>query len=693
MSRNINNVRNIGIMAHIDAGKTTTTERILFQTGVVHKIGEVDDGTTVMDYMEQERERGITITSAATTCFWREHQINIIDTPGHVDFTAEVQRSLRVLDGAIAVFCGVAGVQPQTETVWHQANMYNVPRIAYVNKLDRVGANFERVVQMMRDRLNANPVIMQLPIGNEDLFVGLVDLLNNKAYLFEEGSLGLKHNEVDIPAEMVEKAAEMRLKLIESVAELDDELLEKYLNGVEPTIDSIFQALRKGTIDSKIVPVFCGSSFKNKGVKFLLDAIVDYLPSPLDKKEVLGFEVEDHDKAVHLKIDESEKYSSLAFKIITDQFVGRLTFIRIYSGTLKIGMQVLNPGAEKKERVSKILRMYANRREEITEAFAGDIVAIPGLKFARTGDTLCELQHPLLFEKIQFAEPVINQSIEAKTMADQDKLIEALNKLSEEDPTFKFYTDSESGQTIISGVGELHLEIIVDRLKREFNVAARVGKPQVAYRETVTGSVEQEGKFERQQGTKGQFGHVVLLIEPNERGKGFEFENRTSITQIPKQFIASIEQSARESIAVGPIAGYTMIDVKVQLIGGSYDELNSSELAYKIATSMAIKDGVRKAQPIVLEPMFEVEVVAPEEYAGDVIADLSSRRGKIEGISQDGTLQTVKAGVPLSEMFGYVTQLRSMSQGRGVYTMTFSHYEPALVNNNNSHINVGWLAK
>lgn len=690
MSRNINKVRNIGIMAHIDAGKTTTTERILFLTGVVHKIGEVDDGTTVMDYMDQERERGITITSAATTCFWREHQVNIIDTPGHVDFTAEVQRSLRVLDGAIAVFCGVAGVQPQTETVWHQANTYNVPRIAYINKLDRVGANFERAVQMMRDRLNANPVVMQLPIENEDLFKGIVDLLNNKAYLFEEGSLGLKHNEIEIPADMLEKAAEMRLKLIESVSELDDELLEKYLNGEEPDVESLFKALRKGTIDSKIVPVFCGSSFKNKGVKFLLDAIVDYLPSPLDKNEVQGFEVEDHEKVIHLKIDESEKFSSLAFKIITDQFVGRLTFIRIYSGTLKLGMQVLNPAAEKKERVSKILRMYANRREEMTEAFAGDIVAIPGLKFARTGDTLCELQHPLLFEKIQFAEPVINQSIEAKTMADQDKLIDALTKLSEEDPTFKFYTDSESGQTIISGVGELHLEIIVDRIKREFNVAARVGKPQVAYRETVTASAEQEGKFERQQGTKGQFGHVVLLIEPNERGKGFEFENRTSITQIPKQYIASIEQSARESIAVGPIAGYTMIDVKVQLIGGSYDELNSSELAYKIATSMAIKDGVRKAQPIVLEPMFEVEVVAPEEYAGDVIADLSSRRGKIEGISQDGTLQTVKAGVPLSEMFGYVTQLRSMSQGRGVYTMTFSHYEPALINSNNSHIKAGW---
>lgn len=691
MSRNINKVRNIGIMAHIDAGKTTTTERILFQTGVVHKIGEVDDGTTVMDYMDQERERGITITSAATTCFWRENQINIIDTPGHVDFTAEVQRSLRVLDGAIAVFCGVAGVQPQTETVWHQANMYNVPRIAYINKLDRIGANFERAVQMMRDKLNANAVVMQLPIGSEDLFVGVVDILANKAFLFEEGSLGLRHEEVDIPQELISKVDELRMKLVESVAELDDALLESYLNGEIPTLESIFNALRKGTIESKIVPVFCGSSFKNKGVKFLLDAIVDYLPSPIDKKEVVGFDVEDYQRKIRLNISESENFSALAFKILTDQFVGRLTFIRIYTGTLKVGTQVLNSSTGKKERVSKILRMYANRREEINEAFAGDIVAIPGLRFARTGDTLCEIEHQVLFEKIQFADPVINQSVEAKTMADQDKLIDALNKLTEEDPTFKYYNDSESGQTIISGVGELHLEIIVDRLKREFNVIVKVGKPQVAYRETITEAVKQEGKFERQQGNKGQFGHVVLNIEPNERGKGFEFENQSTLAQIPKQFIASIEQSARESIAVGPIAGYAIVDVKVQLVGGSYDEVNSSELAYKIATSMAIKDGLRKAHPVVLEPMFEVEVVAPEEYIGDIIADLSSRRGKIEGIMQDNALQTVKAGVPLSEMFGYVTQLRSMSQGRGVYTMTFSHYEPAIVGSNNSFMNVGWL--
>ncbi|MBS1536346.1 MAG: elongation factor G [Bacteroidetes bacterium] len=691
MSRNINKVRNIGIMAHIDAGKTTTTERILFQTGVVHKIGEVDDGTTVMDYMDQERERGITITSAATTCFWRENQINIIDTPGHVDFTAEVQRSLRVLDGAIAVFCGVAGVQPQTETVWHQANMYNVPRIAYINKLDRIGSNFERAVQMMRDKLNANAVVLQLPIGSEDLFVGVVNILARKAYLFEEGSLGLKHQEVDIPQELISKVDELRMKLVESVAELDDALLESYLNGEIPTLESIFNALRKGTIESKIVPVFCGSSFKNKGVKFLLDAIVDYLPSPIDKKEVVGFDVEDYQRKIRLNISESENFSALAFKILTDQFVGRLTFIRIYTGTLKVGTQVLNSSTGKKERVSKILRMYANRREEIYEAFAGDIVAIPGLRFARTGDTLCEIEHQVLFEKIQFAEPVINQSVEAKTMADQDKLIDALNKLTEEDPTFKYYNDSESGQTIISGVGELHLEIIVDRLKREFNVIVKVGKPQVAYRETITEAVKQEGKFERQQGNKGQFGHVVLNIEPNERGKGFEFENQSTLAQIPKQFIASIEQSARESIAVGPIAGYAIVDVKVQLVGGSYDEVNSSELAYKIATSMAIKDGLRKAHPVVLEPMFEVEVVAPEEYIGDIIADLSSRRGKIEGIMQDNALQTVKAGVPLSEMFGYVTQLRSMSQGRGVYTMTFSHYEPAIVGSNNSFMNVGWL--
>jgi elongation factor G len=686
MVRNISNLRNIGIMAHIDAGKTTTTERILFLTGVVHKIGEVDDGTTVMDYMEQERERGITITSASTTCFWKEHQVNIIDTPGHVDFTAEVQRSLRVLDGAVAVFCGVAGVQPQTETVWHQANMYNVPRIAYVNKLDRVGANFERVVQMMRDRLSANTVVMQLPIGNEETFTGIIDLLCNTAFLFEDDSLGLRHVEIPIPLELLEKVKEMRMKLIESVAELDDNLLEKYLNGDEPSEQAIFNALRKGTIESKIVPVFCGSSFKNKGVKFLLDAIVNYLPSPLDKKEVVGFDVENHEKLIHLNINAEEKFSSLAFKILTDQFVGRLTFVRVYTGTLKVGSQVLNPSTSKKERVSKILRMYANRREEITEAYAGDIIAIPGLRFARTGDTLCQIDSPLLFEKIQFADPVINQSIEVRTLADQDKLIEALTKLSEEDPTFKFYNDSESGQTIISGVGELHLEIIVDRLKREFNVVARVGKPQVAYRETVTAIVEQEGKFERQQGSKGQYGHVMLQIEPNERGKGFEFENKTTVAQIPKQYLPAIEQSASESIAVGPIAGYAMVDVKVKLVGGSFEEATSSELAFKIATSIAIKDGLRNAQPVVLEPIFEVEVVAPEEYIGDVIADLSSRRGKIEGISQDNSLQTVKAIVPLSEMFGYVTQLRSMSQGRGVYTMSFSHYEPAVLNSNNSYM-------
>jgi len=692
MSRNISNVRNIGIMAHIDAGKTTTTERILFLTGVVHKIGEVDDGTTVMDYMEQERERGITITSAATTCYWKDRQINIIDTPGHVDFTAEVQRSLRVLDGAVAVFCGVAGVQPQSETVWHQANMYNVPRIAYINKLDRVGANFERAVQSMRDRLGANAIIMQMPIGIEDDFRGVIDLLENKAYLFDQESLGIRYEEIEIPEEVAGKVREMRSVLVESVAELDDELLEDYLNGVEPHIDKLQQVLRKGTIDSKIVPVFCGSSFKNKGVKFLLDSIVRYLPSPSDKKEVIGFDIEDSAKEIHLRIEDTEKFSSLAFKILTDQFVGKLTFVRVYTGSLKVGMQVYNPAVQKKERISKILRMFANRREEIEEALTGDIVAIPGLKFARTGDTLCELGHPVLFEKIVFAEPVINQSIEARTTADQDKLSDALAKLSEEDPTFKYYTDSESGQTIISGVGELHLEIIVDRLKREFNVPARVGKPQVAYRETITATVEQEGKFERQQGNKGQFGHVILKIEPNERGKGFSFENTSNVQHIPKQYIPAIEQAARESVSVGPIAGYGMIDVKVTLLDGSYDEANSSELAFKIATSMALKDGLRKALPVVLEPVFEVEVVAPEQYIGDVIADLSSRRGKIEGITQDNILQTVKASVPLSEMFGYVTQLRSMSQGRGVYTMTFSHYEPALLNSSNSFMSAGWMA-
>lgn len=675
----INKVRNIGIMAHIDAGKTTTTERILFYTGVLHKMGEVHEGTAFTDYMEQERERGITITSAATTCTWNGYQINIIDTPGHVDFTAEVQRSLRVLDGAIALFSAVEGVEPQSETVWHQADMYNVPRLAFVNKMDRIGADFYNVISMIKEKFAANPVALQMPIGEEENFRGIVDLIENHAIIFESDDNGIHFSITEIPGDVLEQAQLRRSELIESVSELSDVLLEKYLNGVELSKEELYDAVRKGAVDRKIVPVICGSSFKNKGVQQLLDSIVRYLPSPNDIGAVKGYAVENHDVEVQRMPLDNEPFSGLAFKILSDPYVGRLTFVRVYSGTLTTGMMLYNPLTEKKERVMKIMRMQANKREELQEVYAGEIVAIPGLRYARTGDTLCDQKHQVLFERISFADPVINQSIEAKTLADQEKMIDALTRLSEEDPTFRFSTDSESGQLIISGVGELHLEIIVDRLNREFNVPAKVGKPQVAYRETILNSVVKTGEFIRQAGGKGQFAIVSLKLEPNETGKGFEFKTEFENSDFPKSYVVAIEQGAKDSLSAGPVMGYPMIDVKVTLVDAKFDVNESSDVAFAIASSIAFKDGCREASPCIMEPVFAVEVITPEEFVGDVIADLSSRRGKIEGIEQRGVLQIVKASAPLSQMFGYVTQLRSITQGRASYTMVFSHYEQAIL--------------
>jgi elongation factor G len=679
MSRevSISRLRNIGIMAHIDAGKTTTTERILYYTGYLHRIGEVDDGTAFMDYMEQEKERGITIMSAATMCIWKDYQINIIDTPGHVDFTAEVQRSLRVLDGAIALFCGVGGVEPQSETVWHQADMYNVPRISFVNKMDRLGANFENVLGMMRNRLKANPVALQIPIGAEDTFEGIIDLLKMKALYFDPDTQGADFEEAAIPENMIETAIQYREKMLEAASDNDDVLLAKYLDGEEMSIDEIKKGLRKGVLDYKFVPVLCGSSLKNVGVQPLLDAVIDYLPSPEDLKEFTGFDVNDSDKKIIRQAKDDEPFSALAFKVLIDQFVGKMTFIRIYSGTIKVGQTVQNSSVGKSEKLNRIIRLHANKRDEIQTAYSGDIVAIPGLRFTRTGDTLCDIKHPVLYEKIFFSDPVINQSIEARTLADQDKLIQILEKLAEEDPTFQYKNDEESGQIIISGVGELHLEIIVDRLKREFNLPTKAGKPQVAYRESISTKVIQEGLFDKPTGNKNQFGHVIIEFEPAERSKGIIVINKLDEKQIPKQFFPAIEKGIKEALQVGP-KGYPVIDVKATIIGATHNTDTSTELAYRIAASIAVKDGLRNANPILLEPVFEVEVVSPEEYVGDVISDLNSRRGRIEGISQRGPLQVIKASAPLSEMFGYVTRLRSISQGRAVYTMNYSHYEPAL---------------
>ncbi len=672
----LDHTRNIGIMAHIDAGKTTTTERILFYTGVLHRVGEVHDGAATMDWMEQEKERGITITSAATTCFWRDHRINIIDTPGHVDFTIEVERSLRVLDGAVALFCSVGGVEPQSETVWRQADKYGVPRIAFVNKMDRVGADFLSAVQMMKERLGANAIPIQLPVGQGEMFKGIIDLVTMKAHVFHDHSNGMTWDEIEIPHDLQKQAAEYRIKMLEAVSDEDDSLLEKYLEGKAISEKEIIDVLRKACLKVSIVPVLCGSSFKNKGVQMLLDSVVNFLPSPLD---IQGGMITGHHPnmkdTVSRKIADNEKFTALAFKIMTDPYVGRLTFFRVYSGTVKAGSYLYNSVSEKKERIGRVLRMHANHREDVDEGYAGDILAAIGFKNTRTGDTLCGEDEQIILEKMIFPEPVIHQAIEPKTKADQEKMGEALSKLAEEDPTFRVSTNQETGQTIIGGMGELHLEIIVDRMKREFKVEANVGKPQVAYKETVRKKVVAEGKFVRQSGGKGQFGHVWIELEPNEKGKGFEFEDAIVGGVIPREFIKPVSAGIQEALKNGILAGYPVEDVKVKLFDGSYHDVDSSEMAFKIAGSMAFQEAARKADPVILEPIMAVEVVSPEDYLGDVMGDLSSRRGKIEGITPRKDAQVIKSMVPLSEMFGYSTSLRSMTQGRALYTMQFDHYD------------------
>ncbi len=670
----IEKLRNIGIMAHIDAGKTTTTERILFYTGKVHRMGEVHDGAATMDFMEQEKERGITITSAATTCEWKGHRINIIDTPGHVDFTVEVERSLRVLDGAVALFCAVGGVEPQSETVWRQADKFGVPRIAFVNKMDRVGADFFNVIQMMKDRLSTNPVPVQIPIGEGDLFTGVIDLIGMKAIMYTEDPLGTKFEIFDVPKDLEKYAKEHRTKLLESVSDIDDTLLVKYLEGEEITEDEIKKVIRQATIKGKIVPVLCGSAFKNKGIQLLLDAIVDYLPSPADLPEIIGHHPHMND-LITRKLTEDEKFTALAFKIMSDPYVGRLTFFRVYSGKATAGSYVYNSTKEKKERLGRLLQMHANHRTDIDEVYAGDIAAAVGLKFTKTGDTLCDESDPIILEKMEFPEPVIQIAIEPKTKADQDKLSEALNKLADEDPTFRVSVNEETGQTLIAGMGELHLEILVDRMKREFKVEANVGKPQVAYRETIKNKVQAEGKFIRQTGGRGKFGHVWIEIEPNEKGKGYEFINKIVGGVIPKEYIPAVSAGIEEAMRNGVLAGYPVVDVKVTLFDGSYHEVDSDELSFRIAGSIAFKEAAKKANPVLLEPIMEVEVVTPEEYLGDVMGDLNSRRGKIEGFSARKDAQVIKALVPLSEMFGYATVLRSMTQGRALYTMQFAFYQ------------------
>lgn len=669
----INKVRNIGIMAHIDAGKTTTTERILFYTGKLHRIGEVHDGAATMDWMEQEKERGITITSAATTCFWNDHQINIIDTPGHVDFTVEVERSLRVLDGAVALFCAVGGVEPQSETVWRQADKYGVPRIAFVNKMDRTGADFYHAIEMMKERLGANAIPINLPIGEGDLFVGVIDLIQFNARMYHEESFGSTYDEIPIPNDLIEIATKHRTQMLEAVSDVDDTLLEKYLEGKEISANEIRDVLRKATIDLKIIPVLCGSSFKNKGVQKLLDSIVDFLPSPVDFPEIEAHHIGLND-SVKRKISEEEKFTALAFKIMNDPYVGKLTFFRVYSGTLKSGSYIYNSVSGKKERISRLLQMHANHREEISEVRAGDIAAAVGLKFTRTGDTLCGEDDPVVLERMSFPEPVIQIAIEPKTKADQDKLSDSLVKLADEDPTFKIKVDEETGQTLISGMGELHLEILVDRMKREFKVEANIGKPQVAYRETITQNVQAEGKFVKQSGGRGKFGHVWIEITPNEAGKGFEFINGIVGGVVPKEYIPAVSQGIQDAMKNGIIAGFPMVDIKARLYDGSYHDVDSDEISFRVAGSMAFQAGAKKASPVLLEPIMSVEVVTPEEYLGDVMGDLNSRRGKIEGFSARKDAQVIKANVPLSEMFGYATVLRSMSQGRAIYSMQFDHY-------------------
>jgi len=668
--------RNIGIMAHIDAGKTTTTERILFYTGKTHKIGEVHDGAATMDWMVQEQERGITITSAATTCFWQDHRIQIIDTPGHVDFTVEVERSLRVLDGAVAVFCAVGGVEPQSETVWRQADTYGVPRIAYVNKMDRTGADFQNVVQMMRDRLHTRPVLLQLPIGAEDNFEGIIDLVEMNARLFNEDDKGINSTVEEIPSEYAEDAQHYRHELVEAAAEYDDSLLEKYLEGEEISVDEIKAAIRQATIDCAITPVTCGASFKNKGVQPLLDAIIDFLPSPLDVPPIKGHDLKTHEE-VERPADPAAPFSALAFKVMTDPYVGKLTYFRVYSGTMDAGSYAINATKGHKERIGRLLAMHANHREDVEQVTAGDIVAAVGLKNTTTGDTLCGEKSPVLLESMVFPDPVIDIAIEPKTKADQEKLGQSLAKLAEEDPTFRVRTDEETGQTIIAGMGELHLEVIVDRLLREFKVEANVGKPQVAYRETAANPAEGvEGKFVRQTGGRGQYGHVVINVVPQEPGAGYEFDNKIVGGVVPREYIPAVDKGIQEALESGILAGYPVVDIKVELIDGSYHDVDSSEMAFKIAGSMAIKDGLRRAKPQLLEPVMAVEVVTPEEFMGDVMGDLSSRRGHIDGIEPRSGGQVIRARVPLSEMFGYATDLRSRTQGRASYTMQFSAYEP-----------------
>jgi elongation factor G len=668
----LQNTRNIGIMAHIDAGKTTTTERILFYTGRTHKIGEVHEGAATMDWMEQEQERGITITSAATTAQWKGHRINIIDTPGHVDFTVEVERSLRVLDGAVGVFSAKEGVEPQSETVWRQADKYGVPRIAYVNKMDIIGADFLAVVQDMRDRLGANAVAIQLPIGAENDFKGMIDLVEMKAWVYAD-DLGKEPKEVEIPAELKDKAEELRAELVEKVAELDEELMMKYLEGEEITVPELKAALRRGTVQTKIFPVVCGSSYRNKGVQLMLDAVVDYLPAPTDVPDIKGT-LPDGTETTR-KTGDDQPFAALAFKIMSDPFVGKLTYFRVYSGVLNSGSYVLNATKGKRERIGRILQMHANHRQEITEVYAGDIAAAVGLKDTSTGDTLCDEKNPVILESMNFPEPVIQLAVEPKTKADQDKMGNALAKLSEEDPTFRYFTDEETGQTIISGMGELHLEIIVDRMLREFKVETNVGKPQVAYRETFRSAAKVEGKFVRQSGGRGQYGHVWIEFEPLEPGSGFVFENKIVGGVVPKEYIPAVQAGIEEAMKNGVLAGYPLVDIKATIFDGSYHEVDSSEMAFKIAGSLALKAAKDKCNPVLLEPIMKVEVTVPEEYMGDVMGMLNSRRGRIEGMDARHGAQIIRAKVPLAEMFGYSTVLRSGTQGRGVFSMELSHYE------------------
>ncbi|NHA57360.1 elongation factor G [Helicobacter pylori] len=669
----LNRIRNIGIAAHIDAGKTTTSERILFYTGVSHKIGEVHDGAATMDWMEQEKERGITITSAATTCFWKDHQINLIDTPGHVDFTIEVERSMRVLDGAVSVFCSVGGVQPQSETVWRQANKYGVPRIVFVNKMDRIGANFYNVENQIKQRLKANPVPINIPIGAEDTFIGVIDLVQMKAIVWNNETMGAKYDVEEIPSDLLEKAKQYREKLVEAVAEQDEALMEKYLGGEELSIEEIKKGIKTGCLNMSLIPMLCGSSFKNKGVQTLLDAVIDYLPAPTEVVDIKGIDPKTEEE-VFVKSSDDGEFAGLAFKIMTDPFVGQLTFVRVYRGNLESGSYVYNSTKDKKERVGRLLKMHSNKREDIKEVYAGEICAFVGLKDTLTGDTLCDEKNAVVLERMEFPEPVIHIAVEPKTKADQEKMGVALGKLAEEDPSFRVMTQEETGQTLIGGMGELHLEIIVDRLKREFKVEAEIGQPQVAFRETIRSSVNKEHKYAKQSGGRGQYGHVFIKLEPKEPGSGYEFVNEISGGVIPKEYIPAVDKGIQEAMQNGVLAGYPVVDFKVTLYDGSYHDVDSSEMAFKIAGSMAFKEASRAANPVLLEPMMKVEVEVPEEYMGDVIGDLNRRRGQINSMDDRLGLKIVNAFVPLVEMFGYSTDLRSATQGRGTYSMEFDHY-------------------